>query len=104
MSWRYSIIFFLKFFDKSFIYFDRALFILQRYKNVSYLARKGGDHMSEKEKKSTEGNDKVVAQSFCSPIRSCCLYEGCLGTFVPLTGSTWILDHCGCKGGGGVIT
>ena len=59
--------------------------------------------MSSKEKKLIEGKDHLVVQSYCSPIRSCCLQEGCLGTFVPLTGSTWVLDRCGCKGGGGVI-
>lgn len=64
---------------------------------------KGKEENNMEEKKSSGRNNNVTAHSYCSPIRSCCLHKGCLGTFVHLTGSTWILDRCGCNGGGDVI-
>ncbi|MFD2658524.1 hypothetical protein [Gracilibacillus thailandensis] len=53
--------------------------------------------MNEKKPIIEVKNDGDVSiQSMCSPIRKCCLEPGCMGTFVPLYGSTYVFDHCGC--------
>lgn len=43
---------------------------------------------------------EVKATSICKAVRSCCAYSGCLGSFVHVSGSNWVLDYCGCKNTG----
>jgi len=52
------------------------------------------------DKKQVDDNHLVKAASICEATRKCCLYASCLGTFVHLSGSNWVLDHCGCKNTG----
>lgn len=61
------------------------------------ISMKGENNMKEKVTMEVK-DDVVTAQTskFCEAVRSCCLHPGCLGTFIPLSGSTWVLDHCGC--------
>lgn len=68
---------------------------------LSIRQEKGGNNMVDKKNEKIKVFPQdVTTQSWCSAHRDCCRLAGCKATFVPLSGATYVFDHCGCSGGG----